>query len=462
MLHVGSLPMLGLSLPRLLLHTATAAAAAPRPAAKACILFYLEGGPAHQDLWDMKPEAPAEVRGEFRPIATHVPGLQVCEHLPRFALQAHRLAFVRSVSHSMSEHNSATYYALSGVHPIRGGQLVQGVSRENMPTFGSVLARLRPTGGALPSFVHVPEIMSNSGFDIAGQSAGFLGAAYEPFVTGDPSRPAYRVPGLGLPGDVSDDRFRGRQRLVRGLHQGEAAPADRSATARFDEFSRRAYTMVTSAEARRAFRLDEEPAAVRERYGLDPSNDRTKGAREFGGLPHLGQSLLLARRLVEAGVRLVTVCTGRSPDQTWDTHRDHFPLLKQSILPMVDRAFSALLEDLHGRGMLSETLVVAMGEFGRTPRIGQVTTPAGADSGGRDHWPHCYTVMFGGVGISPGAIHGASDRHAAYPASDAVRPEDIAATIYHAMGIDPRREILDPLGRPHVLARGEPLEALWA
>lgn len=453
--HVGSLPMVALSLPKLL-----AAPSRPRPA-KACILFYLEGGPAHQDLWDMKPDAPLEVRGEFHPTATKVPGLQVCEHLPRFAGQAHHLAYVRSVSHTMSEHNSATYYALSGEFPIRGGRLIQGVSPENMPTYGAVLAKLRPTSSPLPPFVHLPDIMSNSGYDIAGQSSGFLGAAYEPLVAGDPSRPDYQVPGIGLPVEVSGARFSNRLNLARTLDR-TAALADSEATSRFGEFSRQALSMVTSTATRRAFDLDSESASVRTRYGLEPGNNRVRGAREFGGLPHLGQCMLLARRLIESGVRLVTVCTGRSLDQTWDTHRDHFPLLKRSILPMVDQAFSALIEDLAERQLLDDTLVVAMGEFGRTPRVGQVTTPAGADAGGRDHWPHCYTVMFGGAGINPGAIHGASDRDAAYPAADAVRPEDIAATIYHAMGVDPNHEIIDPLGRPHVLGRGVPILRLWS
>ena len=179
--------------------------------------------------------------------------------------------------------------------------------------------------------------------------------------------------------------------------------------------------------------------------GLDPANPRAKEARQFGGLPHLGQCLLLTRRLIEAGVRLVTVCTGARYDQSWDTHRQHFPLLKQSILPMFDRGFSALLADLHDRGLLAETLVVAVGEFGRTPRVGQITSDAGADKGGRDHWPHCYTAIFAGGGMPPGTIHvSRSDRDAAYPVSNPVTPADVVATIYHALGIAPR----DPDPRP--------------
>jgi uncharacterized protein (DUF1501 family) len=177
-------------------------------------------------------------------------------------------------------------------------------------------------------------------------------------------------------------------------------------------------------------------------------------------LPHLGQCLLLARRLIEAGVRIVTVSTGVRYDQSWDTHRDHFPLLKRSILPMFDRAFSALLDDLHQRGLLETTLVVALGEFGRTPKVGQITSSAGADKGGRDHWPHCYTALFAGGGMPAGAVYGASDAHAAYPARDAVMPQDIAATIYEAMGLSPETLIDDPFGRPYLLSTGTPIKAL--
>ncbi|MFQ5734550.1 MAG: DUF1501 domain-containing protein, partial [Planctomycetaceae bacterium] len=181
-----------------------------------------------------------------------------------------------------------------------------------------------------------------------------------------------------------------------------------------------------------------------------------------GGLPHRGQCMLLARRLIEAGVRLVTVCTGRRFDQSWDTHRKHFPLLKRSLLPYADRAFSALLEDLARRGLLDETLVVAMGEFGRTPKLGQITSGAGADAAGRDHWPHCYTVLMAGGGIRPGTVYGASDAHAAYPKSNPVTPEDVAATIYHALGLSPKHRIYDQLNRPSELALGEPILDLFA
>jgi hypothetical protein len=299
--------------------------------------------------------------------------------------------------------------------------------------------------------------MSNNGSFLPGQSAGFLGASFDPFLAGDPSKPDYSIPGLDLPRGISARRVSDRRALLDQIDHtlGEAKSVDR-----LSAHYRRAFDLISSPEARRAFDLSREPASVRDRYGLDPDNPRTKEARQFGGLPHLGQCLLLSRRLIEAGVRVVTVCTGARYDQSWDTHRDHFPLLKRSLLPMFDRGFSALLEDLDRRGLLDETLVVAMGEFGRTPRVGQITSDAGADKGGRDHWPHCYTVLMAGGGIPKGTIFGSSDRFAAHPSRDAVTPQDIAATIYEAMGISAETLIRDSLDRPFALSTGTPIRAL--
>jgi uncharacterized protein (DUF1501 family) len=265
------------------------------------------------------------------------------------------------------------------------------------------------------------------------------------------------VPGLDLPRELSLERVGARRSLLEAI---DRTMGDGEAVEGLDTHYRKAYSLISSVEARRAFDLSREPDSVRERYGLDPDNPRKREARQFGGLPHLGQCLLLARRLIEAGVRVVTVCTGARYDQAWDTHRQHFPLLKRSLLPMFDRGFSALLEDLHQRGLLEETLVVAMGEFGRTPKIGQITSSAGADKGGRDHWPHCYTVLFAGGGIPGGTIYGASDRDAAYPANDPVTPPDVTATIYRALGVDLATSIRDPLDRPHFITTGTPIKAL--
>ncbi len=286
-LRVGATGFLGLNLALPgLLH----AAGNVRPRAKNLILFMLEGGPAHQDLWDMKPDAPEGIRSDFRPIDTTVPGLQFCEHLPLLARQAHHLTFVRSVHHSIGDHNAGAYYALTGHNPSTGGRLITTPAPDNFPPIGSVLARLRPTGRPLPDFVHTPDWMSNNGSFLPGQDAGFLGAEFDPFVSGDPSLPRYEVPGLTLPRELSLDRVQRRRGLLDAV---DHSLGDGRAVEDLDTHYRKAFTLISSAEARRAFDLSREPEHVRERYGLDPDNPRRKGVREFGGLPQLGQCLLL-------------------------------------------------------------------------------------------------------------------------------------------------------------------------
>ncbi|GAB4150281.1 MAG: DUF1501 domain-containing protein [Planctomycetaceae bacterium] len=455
-LSVGTLGAVGLSLP--ILSQAESASSLRLPGkAKSCILFFLEGGPAHQDLWDMKPQAPAEVRGEFRPISSTLSGVPVCEHLPLLSRQMHHLTLVRSVHHKIVDHNAGSYYMLTGRSPVDGGKLIVSPQPGNFPPFGSVMSKLRPLKH-LPEFVHLPDIMSNNGHNLPGQKAGFLSTAYDPLVAGDPSVRNYRVPGLTFPEGGSLSRLESRREL---LEKMQVRQVQNRQTRGLDSHYEKAFTLLTSSRTRRAFDLNRESQKTRERYGLPDRVNRKKGARKFGGLPHLGQCMLQARRLIEAGVRLVTVCTGRRFDQSWDTHRQHFPLLKRSLLPYVDRAFSALLEDLSERGLLDETLVVAMGEFGRTPKLGQITSGAGADAAGRDHWPHCYTVFLAGGGIRAGTVYGESDKYAAYPKTNPVTPEDIAATIYTALGLSPKMRIYDSLNRPYELALGEPIRELF-
>lgn len=458
MLQLGALSWAGLSLQQLLAGQATAnETRQSRKVAKSCILLFLEGGPSHIDLWDMKPAAPDQVRGEFKPIATTVPGLQVCELLPLFSRQMHHFAQVRSVHHKLVDHNAGAYYMLTGRSPVKGNRLIISDEPENFPPFGSVLARLHPLA-ALPPFVHLPDVMSNNGHDLPGQRSGFLGPAFDPLVAGDPSAPGFRVPGLDMPRGMTPERLARRRELLSRLNK----PAEATGEARrLAVFREQALDLLCSGEAQSAFDLARESPQIRERYGLPDRVDRSVEARKFGGLPHLGQCCLLARRLVEAGVRLVTVCSGRRIDQAWDTHRDHFPLLKKSLLPFADRAFAALVSDLAERGLLDETLVMMMGEFGRTPKLGQITSGAGADKAGRDHWPHCYTVLLAGAGIRGGAIYGASDATAAYPADLPVTPEDIAATIYRALGIDAETRITDQLGRPQSVSLGRPITEIW-
>lgn len=457
LLRVGAANVLGLGLTLPGLLEAQAAPRARATPIRSVVLMFLEGGPAHQDLWDMKPDAPEGIRSDFKPIDTTVPGLQFCEHLPLLARQAHHLLLLRSVHHTVVDHNAGTYYALTGREPLKGGRLIVAPAPDNFPPFGAVLAKLRPSGRDLPDNVLTPDWMSNNGFFLPGLDAGFLGGPLDPFVTGDPSLANYQVPGLTLPKELPLDRVGRRRSLLDAVDRtlGDGGMADG-----LGAHYRKAFTLIASPEARRAFDLSLEPRAVRESYGLHPDHPRDKEARQFGGLPQLGQTLLLTRRLVEAGVRLVTVCTGPRYDQTWDTHRQHFPLLKRSILPYFDRAFSTFLDDLDRRGLLAETLVVAMGEFGRTPKVGQITSSAGADPAGRDHWPHCYTALFAGGGLPGGTILGASDRDAAHPASLPVTPADIAATIYKRLGLDPDTLIHDNLQRPHALSVGTPIGAM--
>jgi hypothetical protein len=461
-LSVGGLAVLGLGLPRLLraegnakprAEANTATGAGIRPRAKACILFFMEGGPSHIDLWDMKPDAPAHVRGPFRPIQTTLSGFHVCEHLPQWARIMHHMTTIRSVSHSIVDHNASSHYMLTGEYPIRDSQLIRGPSRENAPPYGSVLAKLRPSGKPLPDYVHLPKQMFNCGNFIPGLLAGFLGDAYDPLIAGDPSVPNYEVPGLEL--RLPESQLDSRRLLLSDIDRGLGRLSDSRALERKDVFYEKAFSLITSPQARRAFNLDEEPESVRQRYGFGVRAPDVRG----GGLQHLGQCLLLARRLVEAGVRLVSVWAG---GQAFDGHRDHFNSLVKGLCPPTDQAVSALIEDLADRRLLDATLFVAMGEFGRTPKVGQITSSAGATPDGRDHWPNCYTVFLAGGGMKAGYVLGASDRFAAYPTEKPLRPEDIAATIYTALGIEPRTQIYDRLNRPHPICRGEPIRDVFA
>lgn len=457
LLQAGVLAPLGLSLPRL--FAAESSKTAPNARARSCLLIFMEGGPSHIDLWDMKPEAPSEIRGEFQPIRTKTPAVYVCHHMPLLAQQWHHLAQVRSVAHTINDHNAGAYYMLTGRYPVEGSKLVVSESPKNFPTFGGVMAKLRPTGRAMPDFIHIAEIMSNNNFDIPGESAGFLGAKFDPFITGDPSLPDWVIPGMQPTPETSGRRLNDRASLLGDFDQRSRLNRSED-TDRLDVFHRKAFELVRSDEVRKAFDLNREPVSVRERYGVDRGSNRAIEARKFGGLPHLGQSMLLARRMIEAGVRLVTLVTGRRIDQAWDTHRDHFGLLKHSLLPPFDRACSALLEDLHQRGLFDETLVVIMGEFGRTPKLGYITSGAGADKNGRDHWPFCYTVMFAGAGVTGGAVVGASDKIGAYPALEPVKPEDVAATIYRILGIADDAEIVDNQGKPYALIQGQAIRGI--
>jgi hypothetical protein len=446
MLRVGLGGLASLNLPTLLQAQARASTGTSGAAkAKHIIFLHQFGGPSHIDTFDMKPDAPSGIRGEFKPIATQQPGLIVSEHLPRFSKVIDQFAQVRSVHHNMRNHNSATYYSLTGhVPPIDDIRLRD--TQELYPAYGSTVARLKPVEDpAVPTFVAYPHVIRD-GSITPGQTASFLGKPYDPFFVGqDPNRKDFRLPELSLPENLPlnrlDDR-RGLQRLI----DSQTDLMEASQTARgIDDFYDRALTMLASPKVKQAFDLSLEPDVMRDAYG------RTS----------YGQSCLLARRLVEAGVRFVTVYFSKfigGPGGGWDTHGDNFKQLKERLLPETDRTVPTLIEDLQARGLLDETLIVWMGEFGRTPKV-QNTKLFGKD--GRDHWPMCYTVLFAGGGVTPGAIYGASDKIGGYPAIDAATPDDIAATMFWALGIDPNTEIYDPLKRPLPIAAGKPITKIF-
>jgi len=360
---------------------------------------------------------------------------------------------VRSVNHPYVDHNASSYSMLTGQSPLKGSHLIRGPSPENAPPYGSVLAKLRPSGRPLPDYVHLPKRYFNCGDFIPGVLAGFLGNAYDPLIGGDASDPSFTGP--SLEDRFTPQEFDNRRSLLRQIDRSLGELGEHRAFERMDQYYQRAFSLVTSPQARRAFRIVDEPEAVRRRYGLGTTVSGVRG----NGMPHLGQSFLLARRLIEAGVRLVSVWAG---GQAFDGHQNHFPSLKNGLCPPMDQAVSALIEDLADRGLLDETLFVALAEFGRTPKLGQITSTAGAGTNGRDHWPHAYTILLAGAGLKPGLVYGATDRHAAYPTENPVTPQDVAATIYTLLGINPHARLRDQFNRPHTLADGKPIEALFA
>jgi len=444
-LRAGALALTGLSLPGLFAGRAAAAVAAGGSGrgfgrARSCILIFQWGGPSQLETWDPKPDAPEAIRGSFAAIETATPGVRISEHFPLLARQTGRLAVVRSMSHDDPAHLSTAHHLLTGHKAPRVKSDADGPSPNDWPHLGALVAKCRPTAGAMPSAVTMPWTVAHPaapGGRAPGQTGGWLGSTFDPFrVEGDPNLPDFRVPGLGLPEGISPDRLSGRRAWL-----GDLGPppvmAGRSAGA-WDAVHARALDALESAEARGAFRLDREDPRTRDRYGR-----------------HIhGQCLLLARRLVEAGVGLVTVNWHDDHSNFWDTHADNFNHLKDRLMPPADRGFSALLDDLDARGMLEETLVVWVGEFGRTPKINRANA-------GREHWPRCYSAALAGGGVAGGQVYGASDRWAAYPSRDPVSPDDLGATILHALGIDPATEVHDPLGRPLQINYGRPVLPLF-
>lgn len=431
--------MLGLNMPTVL--RASEQRQRPPATAKRVIFLFQWGGPSHLDTFDMKPDAPDEIRGPLRPISSVVPGLPVCEHLPEMAKRMDRVTLIRSMTHTMKNHNSAGYYALTGQAPPSDDQRLRD-SLDLWPAYGSVVDKLAPNRGEMPTFVSYPHTIAD-GSVTPGQHASFLGKRHDPFFfQNDPNDPDFRLPELSLPSDLALDRMQRRRQLQRVVDQ-QARLLERSLDARgFDDYYEKAIAMLTSEKVRAAFNLEAEPEAMRERYG------RTT----------YGQSCLLARRLVEAGVKFVTVYFSRSiggrrvNQGGWDTHgfddTRMYEIVDKYQHPLTDQTLPTLLDDLDSRGLLDETLVLWMGEFGRTPKINKNVS--------RDHWPQCYTALLAGGGVKGGYAYGASDANGMYPDKHPVRPEDLAATLYTLLGINPETEVYDRTNRPLVIA-GNPV-----
>ena len=422
--------------------------------AKSVILVFANGGQSQIDTWDPKPNAPLDVRGAFQPISTALPGVQFCEHMPRIARVADRLTLVRSMSHEDLDHGSAAYLALTGFyHARRSGN--PDPSPNDLPTYGAILRRLRPDNRFVCDAIHVngPALLPRDAGP--GQNGGFLGRAYEPLVVGDPTASAGAIPGLAVQGELPTVRLDERLSLKHVLDRAAQRLEQNQRALDLNRLYGQAYDVLASQLAREAFHLEAEPPQVRDRYGRHRS----------------GQALLLARRLVEAGVPYINVIWNHSnrgqddqPDDTdlygWDTHNDIFDALQNRLLPRFDQSFSALIEDLDQRGLLDQTLVVCMGEFGRAPRIALEAKFKGATPG-RKHWATVYSIALAGAGVQRGAVVGASDRRGGEPITERYGPWDVAATMFHALGIDPHGHYIDLQSRPYAITQGKPIEALY-
>jgi uncharacterized protein DUF1501 len=418
-----------------------------------CIFIFLFGGPSHIDLWDMKPGAPAEIRGEFKPVATRVPGIQICEHLPRLADQMDKLCLLRSMEHRMPVHGPACSEMLTG-RAYFGPPVTDQARPEDWPSLSSLVMRYVQRRAALPPAVVLPWYLQFGGQDkrIAGQTGGRMGELNNPYlVEGDPSDEKFQVQGIQLAADMPVDRVLARRELLRQLDA--SLPRSLRGEPTVETFSKHvdtAFSMLGDLRASRAFRLDKEPANVRERYG--------------GG--KFGQSLLLARRLVEAGVSLVTVnwdddTRAEKVSPFWDTHNHNFSSLKNRLAPSFDLSFSALVEDLAARGMLQTTLVVVTGEFGRTPKIGQIVQNGMTEKTGRDHWPHAFTVLLAGGGVRGGQVYGETNAIGAFVKDRPVSPADLSATILYHLGIDFTRDYWDEFQQMRQkLSAGRPIKDL--
>jgi hypothetical protein len=412
--------------------------------AKSVLLVLLSGGPSQLDTWDPKPMAPAEIRGEFQSVSTSIPGVSICEHLPLLAARLDRWAIIRSMAHKEHNHLLATHVALTGrPTPIpRGGSDLDRVeSRHDFPNFASAVNFVRPAGGGVPTGVSLPNYFIEGPLTWPGQHAGFLGAKHDPWqINHDPNDPGFRVDALSFPDQMSGTRLASRRSLLQQLNSTGCGPGGDSRTQAFGDQQSAAFSLLTSARVAEAFRMDQESEVNRQRYG------RNK----------FGQSLLLARRLVEAGVPVVQAAMGIV--QTWDTHVDNWGRLKTTLLPQLDIGLAALIDDLADSGLLEQTMVIVMGEFGRTPKV---STLPGQSVPGRDHWAHAYSILCSGAGILGGQVIGETDSIAAWPLTRSWSPADVGTTLLSALGIPEDAVVMDPLNRPNPLLNGEVISPLY-
>jgi hypothetical protein len=443
LIQVGFSGLLGVGLADVL-NGGPAAAAARRsgPGAKSAILVFMTGAPAHQDIWDIDMNRPTEYRGTARSIKTNVPGIEISEHLPMLAKQADRYSIVRSMHHETNVHEFGTHLMLTGMDRIPADAR-HFATRADWPAMGSIVSLARPSTNGLPAAVILPTYLNN-GYGFSGQTGGIMGSKYDPWVIDkDPSKLDFRVPDLQPGPGMTVERLENRRTLL-GRIDRQRRDLDGVFVARqLSENQEKAFTTVTSPKTRDAFDLAKEPQEVRERYGM-----------------HMfGQSLLLSRRLVEAGVPLVQANMGHM--NNWDTHSDNFGQLKNRLLPPFDRALSALLEDLSQRGLLEETMVIAVGEFGRTPKVGTDNGGGITNGSGRDHWGGVFSAVWAGGGVQGGRIVGKSDAQAAFPDGQGYLPSDLGATVFTALGIDPRGEYHDLQHRPFPINAGSVIAPLF-
>jgi len=439
LLRVGSVGLFGLSLPGILALQARAAESETAKAASTdvnAILIWLDGGPSHIDMFDPKPEAPAEIRGEFGAIETSLSGVRISDQLPRLAKQMDKYSILRGATTPDASHGTGNHYLLTGwkFNPAI-----------TYPAYGSVYAREKSYRNGMPTYAIVGGVGQYTG-------GGYMGSVYNPFnVGGDPNSDSFSVKDVTPPAAVNADRISRRKGVLDAVDQfqRDAELAQRGVRT-MDQFYSRAFDLVTSPVAKKAFDIKQEDAKLREKYGRNG----------------FGQSCLLARRLIEAGTRFVqvnwpAVANGDPNVDAWDTHAANFGPLRNLHCPKLDSALSALLEDMDQRGMLKNTLVLAIGEFGRSPRLGVSTSGNGNAPDGRDHWPYCYTGLIAGAGIKRGVVYGKSDATGSTPVENPTHPTDILATVYHALGISPSTIIYNHLNQPRELVKGKPITALF-